>query len=47
MTPNSNFAMFNDLGVYGVPKKVRDKERYEYFLLISLACEYLIDVRET
>ena len=27
MTPNSNFAMFNDLGVYGVPKKVRNKER--------------------
>ena len=36
MTPNSNFAMFNDLGVYGVPKKVRDKERYEYLLVISL-----------
>ena len=27
MTPDSNFAMFNDLGVYGVPKKVRNKER--------------------
>jgi len=29
MTPNSNFAMFNDLGVYGVPRKVRNKERYD------------------
>ena len=28
MTPNSNYAMFNDLGVYGVPKKVKNKERY-------------------
>ena len=29
MTPNSNYAMFNDLGVYGVPRKVKNKERYE------------------
>ena len=27
MVPNSNWGMFNDLGVYGVPKKVRNKER--------------------
>merc|ERR1719422_2457675 len=29
MTPNSNFAMFNDLGVYGVPRAVRNKERFD------------------
>ena len=29
MTPNSNYAMFNDLGVYGVPKLVKEKKRFD------------------
>jgi len=29
MCPGTDWGMFNDLGVYGVPKKVRDKERYD------------------
>ena len=28
MCPGTNWGMFNDLGVYGVPKKVRNRERY-------------------
>ncbi len=27
MCPGANWGMFNDLGVYGVPKKVRNKQR--------------------
>ena len=27
MCPGTNWGMFNDLGVYGVPKKVRNKQR--------------------
>ena len=26
--PGTNWGMFNDLGVYGVPQIVRDKKRY-------------------
>jgi len=29
MCPGTDWGMFNDLGVYGVPKKVRDKQRYD------------------
>jgi len=29
MCPGTNWGMFNDLGVYGVPKKVRNKQRYD------------------
>ena len=28
MCPGTNWGMFNDLGVYGVPQVVRDKKRY-------------------
>ena len=28
MVPGADYAMFNDLGVYGVPKAVKDKKRY-------------------
>merc|ERR1711936_920581 len=27
--PGTNWGMFNDLGVYGVPQKVRNKQRYD------------------
>ena len=27
MVPGADYAMFNDLGVYGVPKAVKDKKR--------------------
>ena len=27
MCPGTDWGMFNDLGVYGVPQKVRDKQR--------------------
>ena len=30
MVPGADYAMFNDLGVYGVPKAVKDKKRYKY-----------------
>ena len=30
--PGTNWGMFNDLGVYGVPQIVRDKKRYLEFL---------------
>jgi len=29
MCPGTDWGMFNDLGVYGVPQKVRDKQRYD------------------
>jgi len=29
MCPGTNWGMFNDLGVYGVPQVVRDKKRYD------------------
>lgn len=29
MCPNGNYGMFNDLGVYGVPKKVKNRERFD------------------
>ena len=29
MCPGTNWGMFNDLGVYGVPQKVREKQRSE------------------
>ena len=28
MVPGADYAMFNDLGVYGVPKPVKEKQRY-------------------
>lgn len=28
MVPGTNYAMYNDLGVYGVPGKVKDKKKY-------------------
>ena len=29
MCPGTNWGMFNDLGVYGVPQKVKDKQRFD------------------
>lgn len=29
MCPGANWGMFNDLGVYGVPEKVKQKQRYD------------------
>ncbi|XP_071529727.1 delta(24)-sterol reductase-like [Panulirus ornatus] len=29
MVPGANYGMFNDLGVYGVPKLVREKKRFD------------------
>jgi len=29
MVPGADYAMFNDLGVYGVPKPVKEKQRYD------------------
>ena len=28
MCPGTNWGMFNDLGVYGVPKAVKERKRY-------------------
>lgn len=28
LTPDTNFAMYNDLGVYGTPGKVKRRETY-------------------
>ena len=29
MVPGTNYGMFNDLGVYGVPRLVRERKRWE------------------
>ena len=43
MCPGTNWGMFNDLGVYGVPQKVKDKQRYanvSNFTIPSSSSEY-------
>lgn len=29
MVPGTNYGMFNDLGVYGVPQVVKEKKRFD------------------
>ena len=29
MVPGTNYGMFNDLGVYGVPQPVKEKKRFD------------------
>ena len=33
MVPGTNYGMFNDLGVYGVPRLVRERKRWEADLI--------------
>ena len=38
MVPGTNYGMFNDLGVYGVPRLVRERKRWEADLITLTNC---------
>ncbi len=42
MVPGTNYGMFNDLGVYGVPGPVKRKEKYDAVKTLREMEKYVI-----